>query len=204
MIKINLLPKKKCKKCGTIRVNRQRCSPCTQEVSKSWRGRNTEKKRASNASWLKNNVNRRRQYKEAYNASRVEHNASVRREYYINNRDAQILSARNWAIKNPDKTKRNNFLMRLRRYNLTEEIFFSILAHQGERCALCKSKDSGRRDWCIDHDHKCCPDSCRSCGKCVRGLLCNSCNPKLQDSIDIAMSIPSYLTNPPARQVLHS
>jgi hypothetical protein len=28
----------------------------------------------------------------------------------------------------------------------------------------------------IDHDHKCCNRSYKICGKCVRGVLCSSCN----------------------------
>lgn len=53
----------------------------------------------------------------------------------------------------------------------------AMLAQQGGTCAICGSYDPGGPGrFRIDHDHSCCPDKLRSCGKCVRGLLCNRCN----------------------------
>lgn len=65
----------------------------------------------------------------------------------------------------------------LKRYNLTDEQYKATLAAQGGRCAGCGSdKPGGQGDsWKVDHDHSCCPGK-RSCGNCVRGLVCNNCN----------------------------
>lgn len=63
------------------------------------------------------------------------------------------------------------------KYRLTPEAFDDLLAQQGNRCALCRSDDpgGGKRMWQVDHDHACCPGA-RSCGMCIRGLLCQNCN----------------------------
>lgn len=63
-------------------------------------------------------------------------------------------------------------LTRKRRYGLSSEDFENILEEQGRLCAICR-KPSDR--WHVDHDHKCCPGT-KTCGKCVRGVLCPSCN----------------------------
>lgn len=68
------------------------------------------------------------------------------------------------------------------RYKMTIEQYDELFERQGGVCAICRvpaaeaAKDN--RKLCVDHDHSCCPGQ-RSCGKCVRGLLCNHCNPKL-------------------------
>lgn len=47
----------------------------------------------------------------------------------------------------------------------------------------------------IDHDHACCSGT-KSCGACIRGLICQPCNKALgflRDSTDIALAAARYL-----------
>lgn len=77
---------------------------------------------------------------------------------------------------NPDRV-RNAHLRR--NYGLSLEEYEAILAAQGGVCARCgASSPGGRGAFHVDHAHSCCP-GIKSCGKCVRGLLCSDCNKKL-------------------------
>lgn len=67
-------------------------------------------------------------------------------------------------------------------YRITLEQYESLLENQGGVCAICK-KDTDAEFFCVDHDHSCCPGR-RSCGKCVRGLLCRPCNSMLGQAED--------------------
>jgi hypothetical protein len=61
-----------------------------------------------------------------------------------------------------------------KKYKITKVMFESLMAQQGGVCAICKNPPN-RNYLSVDHDHSCCP-GLKSCGECVRGLLCASCN----------------------------
>lgn len=60
------------------------------------------------------------------------------------------------------------------KYGMTLAQYDALLSRQGGVCAICKEPPT-RRGLDVDHDHRCCPGM-RSCGRCVRGLLCSPCN----------------------------
>lgn len=78
------------------------------------------------------------------------------------------------------------------RYNVPMGYLEGLLASQEGRCASCKSL---LVQWEVDHDHRCCPGR-YSCGSCIRGILCHSCNSTLgaaQDDPNILRSTLLYL-----------
>lgn len=80
---------------------------------------------------------------------------------------------------------------RLRRYQMSEQEFTDRWEVQGGRCAVCESSKNLQ----VDHDHDCCPGK-ESCGMCVRGLLCPSCNKALgfaRNDIGILNSLMVYV-----------
>lgn len=82
------------------------------------------------------------------------------------------------------------------RYGIDLDHYEVLLASQGGKCAICPAElaEGGNR-LSIDHDHACCPGTL-SCGKCVRGILCPSCNMGLgrfQDDVDLLKRAASYL-----------
>lgn len=61
------------------------------------------------------------------------------------------------------------------RYGITEEEYNALLSEQNYSCAVCGVPfGTGASKVNIDHDHNCCPGT-KSCGKCLRGLLCSNC-----------------------------
>ncbi len=82
------------------------------------------------------------------------------------------------------------------KFRMTADDYDLMLAAQGGGCAACGTPP-GTTALHVDHDHACCPSSRRTCGGCVRGLLCFTCNAALgnvNDSKERLMKLIEYLT----------
>jgi hypothetical protein len=103
---------------------------------------------------------------------------------------------------NPDVKRRWNQAYKMLRYSLTQELFNQLLAAQEHACGMCRTSFDDDQPIFIDHDHACCPAERTSCGTCVRGLLCLSCNTALghiERKYDLARA---YLDSPPGQLVV--
>ena len=55
-----------------------------------------------------------------------------------------------------------------------------VEVYRDPRCRVCGGPDG----LSIDHDHECCPQKYKTCGKCNRGLLCRGCNTAIGSAKD--------------------
>jgi hypothetical protein len=63
------------------------------------------------------------------------------------------------------------------------------------KCQVCR-REVTERTARIDHDHDCCA-TVPTCGRCVRGILCNPCNSGiglLGDNLEGLLAAVEYLT----------
>lgn len=82
-----------------------------------------------------------------------------------------------------------------KRHKITLETYNEKLKEQGGLCAICGMTGNFGRNLAVDHDHSCCNHD-KSCGKCLRGLLCTGCNSGLgsfRDNIDNLKKAIIYL-----------
>jgi hypothetical protein len=118
-------------------------------------------------------------------------------------------NSKRWRLNNPAKRKAIDLKPRIRENNpssnrrrtlkythsITPVIYDALLSKQGGVCAICKQICKTGKRLAVDHDHLCCP-SRRSCGKCIRGLICGNCNKgigNLQDSPAVLRAAADYI-----------
>ena len=107
-----------------------------------------------------------------------------------NCKPCQRIAVNQWQRINVDVIE-NKRLMKV--YNLLDGKYEELVATQQGKCAICdKSQIDLKRALNVDHDHNCCPGP-KSCGKCIRGLLCNRCNMFLGWYEIYKKCLPNYL-----------
>jgi len=77
-----------------------------------------------------------------------------------------------------------------KKYKLTKQMYLDLLEQQNGVCAICEN--SPKSYLAVDHDHSCCPTS-KTCGECIRGLLCGGCNSALGRIKDDPTKLVKYL-----------
>ena len=105
------------------------------------------------SSYYRENKERHKELARKRRVENRDHYIEKSREYYARTRDEHIARNR-WSL-----------------YGLTPERYAELFDVHAGVCAICGGVDE-KRSLHIDHDHSCC-EGRKSCGKCIRGLLCH-------------------------------
>lgn len=105
---------------------------------------------------------------------------------------ARLRASKHWHSKSQEERSTIcNERRLMQRFKRTPEWYEETLASQGGHCAMCSAEPKEKR-LNVDHDHNCCEGRI-TCGKCVRGLLCDICNQRLgflEQTLSDAMVFP--------------
>lgn len=98
------------------------------------------------------------------------------RAHWEKRREVEAVKSRERWATDPEWRQRKLDIRRKSWYSITPEQYQQMIERQEDRCAICRTDEPGGiGGWKIDHDHNCCPGT-KSCGECIRGLLCTTCN----------------------------
>ena len=148
------------------------CKSCNNRAVGRWNERNAKRVRANKARY-------QREDKDAVLANRRKNAEKLRQ------------NTAKFRAENPEYQRTDRLW---RTYKMTPEDYQRLLDKQGGVCAICGKPPNGKL-LSVDHDHACCPTD-KSCGQCVGGLLCNSCNwaiGRFDDNPNMAISAAIYL-----------
>ena len=125
---------------------------------------------------------------------------AANRRFYERHKESEKARSKKWRQENPEKYKawaeknkdRRAATSRKYYYGITLDEFNAKMIAQDSKCAIC-----GRLlvRPSLDHGHNCCPGK-KSCGKCIRGILCQGCNTIIGlagDSIEVLNNAIQYL-----------
>lgn len=100
-----------------------------------------------------------------------------KREDYYRHRIERIAMAKTWADKKrlePGYVPSCKKYRLEKMYSINQADYDKMLKEQNGVCGICHIPH-GSKSFAVDHDHRCCSGK-KSCGKCIRGLICSRCN----------------------------
>lgn len=109
--------------------------------------------------------------------------------YRAGNPERRRISATAWQRRNKEAASE---AARRYKYGLSSAEIAALIETQGGACALCRLPLGDA--FHVDHDHACCPGS-KTCGECIRGVLCRRCNIGLgqfNDDPDLLAAAAAY------------
>jgi hypothetical protein len=166
------------------------CSKCKKQLSTDMFWKDKYKKDGFRSACKGCNANDK-EYLRRYNID----NAEKMKQYREKNKKRLAESSKRWRENNPKRIEYLTFKHSIKKYNMSIQQYEFILELQNGVCAICLNEEPSGKRLAVDHDHSCCPGS-ESCGECVRGLLCSSCNNILgraKDNISTLENAVQYL-----------
>lgn len=127
-----------------------------------------------------------------YRAENRKRNNEQNRQYREANRERIKEQRQQYREVNRERIQAQK---RQNNYGVTPEAYAAMLFSQANSCGICGTQEPGGiGGWHIDHDHACCAANCKSCGKCVRGVLCHYCNVALGNFGDDPAKLEAAIT----------
>ncbi len=161
--------------------------------AKAWRESNPEQAKKAVREWLDKNKERKKLGDREYRSANLDKLTALQKERRAKDPEAQRRKEREYYRATVDRRRDQKLCLK---FNVPMGWYAVTLAAQDGKCKICATTESkGNGRFHVDHNRSCCSGA-KSCGKCVRALLCHHCNSALggfKDSPALLRAAAAYI-----------